>query len=376
MFPQFLAEDLVIQLPPAYLGNVTGWAQENGRCLHGDAYNTAIENCDKAFKIRNTACDSVFAADLRFGDYRAALAKVVICNAASDALLFQCRQQAVEQAPICPTPCDQCRPWGCFTSQCAFGRVLNLSNCRCECGESCPPGQVQNPRTCSCACPPCVWGQAQNPETCVCTCPNGEPACASLCCPTGWGCCGDPSFCRPLDTRANCGVCGNSCKSGMDCQNGTCVCETGTLCNGVCVNTTSDRNNCGACGSPCVDVQSCEAGTCACPPSKPSLCNNVCVQTTGTDSNNCGECGLRCLPGQDCTFDPDTGQPTSCTNYDTSCQYGRCVCTSGFYGCGPNWCASINFPNCCYSTLGIEAACPGGSICVADSSSPLGFKCQ
>jgi hypothetical protein len=374
MFPQFITEDLVVQRPPDFLG-VRGWAQENGRCLHGDAYNKAIQNCDIAFGLRNTYCWSIFAADIAFGNPWAAFAKLAICNAGSDAWRYMCGQQAVEQAPICPTSCDQCAPWGCFTPKCEFGRVLNFSNCRCECPESCPPGQVQDRITCNCNCPPCVSGQTQDPETCVCTCPNGAPACASLCCPDGWGCCGDPGSCTPLNTIANCGVCGNSCSGGMYCQNGMCVCETGTLCNGVCVDTSSDRNHCGTCGIQCVDVQNCQAGKCACPSNKPSLCNNICVETN-MDSNNCGACGIPCLPGQTCTSDPNTGQPISCTNYLTSCQSGKCVCPSGAYLCGPSWCASNSYSNCCYATLGIEGACPAGAACVADPSFPAGFKCQ
>jgi hypothetical protein len=373
MVPQFIADDVVIQLP-ANVGSLRGWAQENGRCLHGYAYNEATQNCEIAFGIRNSACWAAFLIDSR-GDFFKAWGKLVVCNASSSAQRAQCTQQAVEKAPNCPTPCDQCGPSSCFTPEWNFGRVLNPSNCRCECPESCPPGQVQNPITCSCACPPCVWGQTQDPETCVCTCPNGEAACASLCCPTGWGCCGDPGFCTPLDSIANCGACGNSCRNGMDCENGACGCQTGTLCNGACVDTRRDRDNCGACNAQCLDTQLCDEGVCRCPSTSATLCNNACVQTS-TDSSNCGECGAACLQGQSCTFDPNTGEAISCMNYPTACQNGKCVCTLGFYSCGPTWCAAINFPTCCYSTLGIEAACPAGTACMADSASPLGFRCQ
>src|SRR5262245_55295551 len=122
MFPGFIADE-VFQVPPTRFGSVKGWPQENGRCLHGDAYNAAIENCKIAYDIRNRACEAAFLVDKGFNkaDFLKAWGKLVVCKGSSDAQYYLCRGQAVEKAPICPSPCDQCAPWGCLTPECGFG---------------------------------------------------------------------------------------------------------------------------------------------------------------------------------------------------------------------------------------------------------------
>ena len=62
----------------------------------------------------------------------------------------------------------------------------------------------------------------------------------------------------------------------------------GTICGGVCVDTSSDGNNCGACGNVCSMVLTC--------------CNGGCVDLNN-DVNNCGTCGGHC-------FIPIIGDPT------------------------------------------------------------------
>jgi expansin (peptidoglycan-binding protein) len=61
---------------------------------------------------------------------------------------------------------------------------------------------------------------------------------------------------------------GVTCGSGQTCSNGTCMCMTGTLCSGSCIDTTADVNNCGGCGTKCDSGGSCVDGKCVNP-----MCN-------------------------------------------------------------------------------------------------------
>lgn len=70
-----------------------------------------------------------------------------------------------------------------------------------------------------------------------------------------------------IDT-ANCGGCGNSCRSNQSCQSGMCT-TCGAIygfnwneCGGACVDYSYDANNCGGCGSRCPMGQVCYMGQC------------------------------------------------------------------------------------------------------------------
>ncbi len=60
-----------------------------------------------------------------------------------------------------------------------------------------------------------------------------------------------------------------ACAIGASCQAGSCVCPgSQTVCNGACVDTSSDPNNCNTCGKICTvapahSAASCNAGQCA-----------------------------------------------------------------------------------------------------------------
>ncbi len=113
---------------------------------------------------------------------------------------------------------------------------------------------------------------------------------------------------------ANCGSCGNACKTGEVCSKGTCALTCGggtTQCGATCFDLKSDPGHCGACGTACGQGQACNNGTCAlaCAPgltkcggadsgadSGATYCANVQV-----DANNCGTCGTTCGAGQSCS---------------------------------------------------------------------------
>lgn len=60
-----------------------------------------------------------------------------------------------------------------------------------------------------------------------------------------------------------------TCGAGQTCSNGACMCMTGTLCSGSCVDTTSDLDNCGGCGTKCDASGACVDGKCVNPTCNP-----------------------------------------------------------------------------------------------------------
>lgn len=104
----------------------------------------------------------------------------------------------------------------------------------------------------------------------------------------------------------HCGACDAQPCTGATpiCLAGRCVaeCPAGfTLCEGACVNLTTDLNNCGACGNLCqntgVGTSVCVAGACnvACPPNYQDCDNNPRNGCTSLISaSNCGSCNNPC----------------------------------------------------------------------------------
>ena len=220
-------------------------------------------------------------------------------------------------------------------------------------------------------------------------CPAGKTSCQNSCV--------DPQSFQ--NDSGNCGKCGFVCQGGRSCSAGNCVCPADlTLCNGICVNTTTDSNNCGKCGVFCDPVVvggvgACAAGTCVCPSSAPTICSygdeRVCTNLE-TQNDNCGACGHYCINGtcssaacgcaaglQACPA--NDGRDTICTTLATdgancgqcghacpnssSCQGG--VCVSG--GCPVGWtmCSGICI-NTDYDDLncgGCGHACRSGRVC-------------
>jgi Stigma-specific protein, Stig1 len=192
-------------------------------------------------------------------------------------------------------------------------------------------GDAANCGGCGYACPAnalCQSGQ--------CYCKDGFTVENNLCviapsgtnpdngCPAGMSPCPD-GYCYELSSSAdNCGMCGNTCPSGMTCSASTCTnaatgattaptttvttattttattssVDTGptlvkpgdytlscavlgmTKCGGTCVNLSSSNGNCGSCGTICSGL----TATC---------CGGTCTSLK-TDSANCGSCGNVC----------------------------------------------------------------------------------
>ncbi len=103
---------------------------------------------------------------------------------------------------------------------------------------------------------------------------------------------------RCVDTTsdaAHCGACGRACQPGEVCGASTCriTCPAGqSLCGASCVTFATDALHCGDCDTRCAAGAACVAGACQCP-SGQVLCVDRCVDTT-TSPANCGACGLTC----------------------------------------------------------------------------------
>lgn len=167
-------------------------------------------------------------------------------------------------------------------------------------------------------------------------CPNNPSFCQGICCGTA---------CVNQKTDPdNCGECGNQCKPGQGCTNGTCGCGTAgatckttdACCTTGCSNLDNDARNCGACDNQCPDNQICVGGNCVC----------------GTATVN-----EVCTSGQMCCVDPG-GNSSSCLadcsgggGTDGGTNPGDCVCTTAcLFGClGPECCGESAIAGLCVS---------------------------
>ena len=107
-----------------------------------------------------------------------------------------------------------------------------------------------------------------------------------------------------VDTTTNpdhCGQCDRSCPHAGVCSGGECVfeCASGESgCGGACVSLDNDANNCGSCGRSCPWGASCQSGECVCPGGL-TPCADTCINTM-TDALHCGGCDQACGAGEAC----------------------------------------------------------------------------
>jgi hypothetical protein len=147
---------------------------------------------------------------------------------------------------------------------------------------------------------------------------------------------------------------------------------TFTLCNGMWVDTLTDKHNCGACGIDCGDDGTgniidnelcfCNYGGCACwercPIEFPTLCGYQCADPQNqltckvlrcrdlwADVNNCGICGNQCNAGEVCCAGSCSNlltDPNNCGSCGNACTvaHGWGVCWGGICkigGCNSPW---------------------------------------
>ena len=276
---------------------------------------------------------------------------------------------AEARTPRPPRPPRRCRPGTLCQHKTGFcndaGRCCDTLDGDVACGSECCESPTQaccDGHTCTdllsndnCGGCGIVCSGGRTCQNLVCTCPAGTTDCGGEC----------------VDTQSddnNCGACGNVCSGGKSCQGGVCTCpNAGTDCGGVCIDEFSDRNNCGACGNVCPASQDCIGGQCQPPcddpchelvnnvcvlkdPGKDTICNGACVDIT-TDPNNCGGCGNVCPAGQDCV--------------NGACQSPRCAAPTT--DCGGVWCCNPGMlclnneytgaPLCCTPGFGRREEC-------------------
>ncbi len=145
-----------------------------------------------------------------------------------------------------------------------------------------------------------------------------------------------------VESRDNCGVCGNACGAGLECRDGSCVCPDGELlCGETCRDPLSDGANCGACGVVCGGGQVCDAGECLCPFGG-IFCDGQC-RDPQTNGQHCGSCGNVCSGGEVCSA-------------------GECGCTGGGISCDGACRDPLTDESHCG---GCGITCTGGQLCTA-----------
>ncbi|HKP59048.1 MAG TPA: hypothetical protein VJV78_20140 [Polyangiales bacterium] len=310
-------------------------------------------------------------------------------------------------AATCGSSCTPCvAPVGgtvaCVGGQC----VPDCSNGEHLCGNTCVKNNDVN--SCGDRCTPCPAGPNGSTPSCVngmcqTSCPKDQHICDGKCvsdndvdtcgdrctpCPAGptgsqptcnngvcsSSCSGNTRACtNPAGCFANdddhCGASCAACTGGKTCNGTACVCPNGE-CNGVCVDTRSDKNNCGQCGKQC---DSCSNGNCSCGANE-LACDSGCVPN---DAKNCGRCDRACAPGVAC-IDGNCGCsgnqelcggecvtcPRAPTGGTTKCEGASCVVDCGrLTHCeDDNSCSALNDEKHCGNC---QTTCRGNENCVA-----------
>lgn len=192
---------------------------------------------------------------------------------------------------------------------------------------TCAPSEKQCGQDCVALNDPATGCAASDCEPCAF--PHGDAICNAGACALGackplWGNCNQTMAdgCE-LDLSsdlANCGACGQACKSSLAtaaCVAGTCALQCvdgfadcdGDLSNGCEIDAKYDPNNCGACGHVCTGGFNCMVSHCGCAANSANCGAStggntvVCEQLSGADKCRCG--GQLCEYGQRCS---DSGQ--------------------------------------------------------------------
>ena len=211
---------------------------------------------------------------------------------------------------------------------CDFG--TDTTDCRAArlCEPQCGARVCGDEPACGTSCGTCIGNQSCNAEgQCI------DNACTPDC--AGRACGADPVCGR------SCGTCGGTevCDTGT----GQCAapCEAGrTLCNGTCVDTSSDPNHCGGCDA-CPAGNLCENGSCTQPPED-------CRQEPCSGLTYCDLATGQCLPG--CSSTEQCGANEVC---DLSAH--TCNCTTGYVRCNGTCVEDDDLPDLNYE----DANCDG-----------------
>jgi cysteine-rich repeat protein len=235
--------------------------------------------------------------------------------------------------------------------------------------DNCPVGTTcaNLPGTFTCLCEPgfawdgmecvagCGDGDLQAPEACDDSNTNKGDGCTENCLQeSGYFCMGEgPGSCVNID---ECATMMDTCLDTEICDDNdgsfTCICKPNVskVCEGVCIDISSDVFNCGDCDNVCIPNQGCFKGQCCTIPNN-DFCDNQCVNTQ-TDVNHCGACDKPCAgtcAGGVCCLNPNTVCGSMCVDLQSNESHcGAC-----------------------------DAACPGGGTChEGDCCNPPSAVCD
>lgn len=159
--------------------------------------------------------------------------------------------------------------------------------------------------------------------------------------------CGEDEVCEA-------GTCVSACSPGCEedlefCVSGLCECRHGfERCAEACVNPDSDWDHCGECGQACADGLFCNAGECAATCEDLLRCGDDCVEPDH-DPLNCGGCGERCAVDQICHFGV-------CSDaHETEVDCASCPCDGA--------CPFADLPQCCISEFLDVPVCVAEGAC-------------
>jgi hypothetical protein len=191
-----------------------------------------------------------------------------------------------------------------------------------------------------------------------------DPAKVADCCNPGQVCCS--GVCVYKNSAEHCGGCNRPCPDPLHiCLEGECFCAgltRTTSCNGVCVDTHSDKHNCGGCGKGCPHDQTCVDGACACPSGK-AMCNGASkpCSNLASDDKHCGVCNEACMAGttckdRECKHQCGGDHPVPCQINTTLGPAIYCIrdldeCCAGGFSCLKGMCCASG---CAY----LDGSCP------------------
>lgn len=165
------------------------------------------------------------------------------------------------------------------------------------------------------------------------------------------------------------------CDPGYACIAGECVCPAPrVLCDGVCVDLSSDADYCGTCEIACDPGEVCSGSVCGAPPCQAGswTCQGDACACTGGNVE-----GMSCTPlGMDDSGWCSVRCPNAfqCTNPNGTAYAGSCTCTDGQGGCGMPPCSHVCEGG--WDTF-IKTTCnDGGQSCNPDAGPPAAGSCE
>lgn len=261
----------------------------------------------------------------------------------------------------------------------------------------CPPGRLDCDSNAANGCETPEAPSSCGPSCAVCNLPNATAMCSSGACAIQTclrgrqdcnGMAADGCETDISSDASHCGECRTACEGATPiCSAGRCVaeCPMGlTLCNGACVNLTTDPTSCGSCGNRCTNTgvgeATCVMGTCdiTCPEGFSNCDSNAangCESLAGP--TRCGACGAACSGATPVCRRESERDPAACVASTLCATATRCgdscvntMISSEHCGRCNNSCNAPNRPGVCSSgACAVNTPCARGfADCNGDAS--------